>query len=45
MFDELIEFCEKVSELKFDAVAEGALALVVAAAIVRYALIPILFGH
>ena len=45
MFDELIEFCERVSELDFEAVAEGAIALVVAAAVIRYALIPILFGH
>ncbi len=44
MFEQLIEFCEKLSKLEFEAVLEGALALVFAAVIVRYVLMPILFG-
>ena len=45
MFDELIEFCKRVSELDINAVVEGSFALVAAAVIIRYGLLPILFGH
>ena len=45
MFDELIDFCKKVFRLSLPDVVEGVVALIVAAAMIQYALLPILFGH
>ena len=41
--DDLVEFCKKVSRLDADRVIEGAIAVAVAAVIIRYVILPLFF--
>lgn len=41
--DDLVEFCKKVGKLDARRVIEGAIAVAVAAAIIRYIILPLFF--
>jgi hypothetical protein len=41
--DDLVEFCKRVSKLDVERVIEGAIAVAVAAIIIRYIILPLIF--